>query len=318
MLRFFSEYSILTVFLVPLMVVGFVVLNLMFPYFEITSEVDLGLWGKLTHVNPILKTSLGGFMILLNALLINFIFNTQKIYDKVIFFPGFIYIVWMSLFEVMYNPDGFLITHTLFLLLLNQIFQLNQNEDGRKYVFNSALFAGLATCFHPIFGVIIPFLFLMVWVLRPFVVRESMILLIGFTIPLMYAVTAMLIFNNWYVWDFKFDSYSFQHKSLDVIAVGVTSLVFFVISFIGVQAKLQKSSIRFRKLTRILWFLFFFALVIGIINMFLFQTLENFSLIFAILCFFSVFAFVKKPLSTFTEGLFLLIIIASLLKFFIR
>lgn len=318
MLRFFSEYRIITVFLIPFVVVGFIALNLLFPYFELTSEMDLGLWGEVKAINPYLKTCLGGLFILINALLINFIFNNQKVYDKVIFFPGFIYIVWMSLFEVMYNPDGFLFTHTLFLLLVNQIFQLNQNEDGRKFVFNSALLAGLATCFHPFFVVIIPFLFLMVWVVRPFVLRESILLIVGFTIPLIYAITSMLVFNNWYYWDIKFDSFSFQHKSLDVIAIGITTIIFFVVSFAGIQAKLQKSSIRFRKLTRILWFLFFVALAIGIINMLLYQSLENFSLIFAILSFFSVFAFVKKPLSTFTEGLFLLVCIASLLKFFIR
>lgn len=317
MIRLFTENRALAVFLLPVFVVGYVLLNHFFPYFETTKELDLGLFGTYSIQNLLPKQIGGGFIIFFNAIGLNFIFNNQNFFEKTTYFPAFIYIVWMSFFKGMYNPDGLILSHSVCILMLSQLFRLNQNEDGRKLVFNAAFLVGLATCFHLTMIILIPFLFFMVWIVRPFVLRESLLLLAGFTVPLLYAGVLMLFQGQSMdqSWDIYF--HSFYDEQLTILFIASIIVLFIIISFFGVRAKLKKSSIRFRKLVRMLWVFLFLTVCIGILDVMLSQETESFSLLFIILPFFSFFAFVKKPLSHVANSLFFIVLICSLLKFFL-
>lgn len=317
MIRLFAENRALTVFLLPIFTVGYVLLNAFFPYFELSNEIDFGLFGTYTVATPLVKQIGGGAIVFLNAVAINLVFNNQNFHEKTIYLPAFIYIVWMSFFEEMYNPGGFLLAHTFYILILFQLFRLNQNEDGRKLVFNAAFFAGVATCLHPTMVILLPFLFIMVWILRPFVFRESLLLITGFITPLLYAGVLMLYQHEAFQWNWKLNFVAIENQPFNLFVMASLILLFILFSAFGIRAKLQKSSIRLRKLTRILWVLLFLAGCIGVTDFLLAQQEESFGLLFVILPFFSVFSFVKKPLSVLANGLFIIIIICSLLKFFL-
>jgi hypothetical protein len=317
MIRFFSENRALTAFMLPIFMVAYILLNTIFPYYETSHELDFGLFGTYIIENTIYKQIGSGVLIFLNAILLNFIFNNQNIYDKTIHLPAFIYIVWMSFFREMYNPDGFLLVHTFYILIAIQLFRLNQNEDGRRAVFNAALFAGIATCLHPTLVIILPFLFAMVWVLRPFVFRESMLIIAGFITPLIYAGVAMLFNNESFQQNWSFNMIYLHEQPYKLLIIAAIMLLFIIVSVWGMRSKLQNSSIRFRKLSRVLWLLFLLTLFLGIIDLMILQQEEYFSLMFIVLPFFSVFSFISKPVAVFANGLFVLILICSFLKFFL-
>lgn len=318
MLRLFTENRILSVFLLPIFIIVHTILNSYFSFFEVTNNIDLGLFGNHTLNSILPKQIIGGTLIFINSLGINYIFNHNNLFEKNTYLPSCIYIVWMSFFEGMYNPDGFIISHTACIVLFYQLFKLNQNEDGRRIVFNASFFAGIATCFHLPMVILLPFLFVMVWTIRPFVLRESLLIIAGFLTPLVYAGAYILIKKEPFIslnWKLENDYYLFNQ--LNLLLITVVGLFYVVISVFGIRSKLQKSSIRFRKLVRILWLFFFLFICIGFVDFLITEQLKYFSLIFIILSFFSFFAFIKKPLSTLTNGLFILLIIGSFLKFFL-
>lgn len=317
MIRIFTENRVLTVFLLPFFTVIYLLLNAQFPYFELTNELDLGLFGTYHLEDPLPKQVGGGVIVFLTAIGINYIFNYYNFHERNTYFPAFIYIVWMSFFEGMYNPDGFIIAHMAFILMVFQLFRLNQNEDGRKIVFNAAFFAGIATCMHLTNVVVLPFLFLMVWIVRPFVLRESLLLLAGFITPLLYAGVLILFQNDSLQQDWELTISDTWFDQTSVLITGIVAVLFIILSVFGIRGKLQKSSIRFRKLTRILWMFFFVSVSIGILDLLLLEQVDYFSLLFVSVSIFSFFSFIKKPLAAITTGLFFFIIICSFLKFFL-
>lgn len=316
MLRFFSENRVLTIVLLPLFILGYILLNTSVNEFSVTNDLDLGLFGAYSFDAIELKRIAGGIILLLNAFGINYIFNKHNFYDKTTYFPAFIYIVWMSFFGKTYNPDGFVLSHTAFILMLMQLMNFNQNEDGRKWVYNAAFFAGLATALSVTNGIVFLFLFLMIWTLRPFVVRESIIVVAGFITPLLYVLVLSLFDKSSLVENWTVNPISFMDQPYQFFVI--TSLIFFYILLggLGIQYKLQKSSIRLRKLSRMLWVFFFLSLAIGTLELLVNQQVGHFSLLFIPLTFFSFFAFLIKPLVWYTTILFTVVIIGSVLNFF--
>lgn len=317
MIRLFTENRALAVFLLPVFVAGYVLLNHFFPYFEITREIDFGLFGTYSIPYILPKQVVGSVIIFFNAIGLNLIFNNQNFFEKTTYFPAFIYIVWMSFFNGMYNPDGLLLSHAVCIIMLSQLFRLNQNEDGRKLVFNAAFLVGLATCFHLTMVILLPFLFFMVWIVRPFVLRESLLLLSGFTVPLLYAGVLMLFQGQSVNQSWDINLHSLYDEQITILFIASIIVLFIIISFFGVRNKLKKSSIRFRKLVRMLWIFLFLTLCVGILDVLLSHETESFSLLFIVLPFFSFFSFVKKPLSYIANSLFFIVLICSLLKFFL-
>lgn len=318
MMKFFTDNRMLAVLLLPLIVAGYTALNIQFSYFTITADVDFGLFGVYQVENTLYKSIAGALIVLVNAYLINFVFNHFNLHDKDTGLPGFIYTVWMSFFSGMYNPDGYLLAHTAIILMLFQLFRLNQNEDGRKIVYNAGLLAGIATSLHVTSVVVVPFVFFMVWTARPFVLRETILILAGIATPLCYAGVVMLLQNDTLPTDTRFNttlSDMFESASLSVIVIAG---LFTLLSFIGLQVKLKNTSIRLRKISRILWLFFFMTLTGGIMDLLIQNDWEFFSMVFVVLSMLYFYTFLKKPVSHFGNALFLGIMIASIAKFFIR
>lgn len=314
--RLLIENRMLTAFLLLAFITVYLLLNSVFPLVQSTSELNLGLFGSFT-VPVFAKQIAGVAIIVLNGIGINFIFNHYNFHEKSTYLPALIYVVWMSFFDELHNPSSFILSHTLIILVLFQLFRLNQNEDGRKIVFNAGFFAGLTVCFHLPLVIFLPFLFIMVWSIRPFVLRESLLILTGFCVPLIYAGAAILIFNIPFQQNWQLNVQYLRIEELKLLVHFLFTLIFVIFSAFGIRGKLQKSSIRFRKYARILWLLLFGGICIGLIDVLLSRQVEFFSLIFIPISFFSFFAFIKKPLAAITTILFLILVIASFLKFFL-
>lgn len=314
--RLLTENRMLAAFLLLAFTAVYLLLNNTFPQVQPTPELNLGLFGSYT-TSVFIKQIAGVVIVLLNGIGINFIFNHYNFHEKSTFLPALIYAVWMSFFDELYNPSSFILSHTLFILVLFQLFRLNQNEDGRKIVFNAGFFAGLAVCFHLPLIIFLPFLFVMVWSIRPFLLRESLLILTGFCVPLIYAGATMFIFSIPFQQNWELNTHYLWIEELKLLVYFLFTLIFIVLSAFGIRSKLQKTSIRFRKYARILWMLLFGGMCIGFIDVLLSRQVEYFSLIFIPISFFSFFAFIRKPLATITTILFLILVIASFLKFFL-
>lgn len=317
MIRLFTENRAFAALLIPVLITGYLFLNYTFPFFDQFAILNFGFFGSYTIDGLWINAIGGGIILLLNASLINYVFNSHNFFNKTTYLPAIIYITWMSFYKEMYVPSGTMLSHTFFILAINQFFFLNQNEDGRRSVFNAALFLGIASCLQPVMLIVFPFIYFSVWILRPFVLRESILIIAGYFTPFLYALVLMLfqkrLFKN--DWALKFNNFEdFNVKHIILLSL---IFLFFIVTILGLRSQLQKCSIRFRKQIRVLWFLSLVVISMGLIN-FVIQDISPFSYTFIILSLLSVFSFDKKPLSVIANTIFISALILSIVKFFIQ
>lgn len=298
------------------MVVLYAVLNFIMNYHVSSPVSGFGFYGELLPEESILSQIFAPIIILSNALLLNAIFNRNGFMEKDNYLPALIYIVGKSYFHSYYFVNGFGLAETFMILAFLQVFKLDQNTDGRKAVFNAAFFAGTAASFYPILLLFIPFLFIIVWILRPFVFRESALLAIGFLIPLIYAGCYSTLFGI----PIKGSSFTgfpteWNFPDLYVIAGGLFLLGIATIS--PLSQKLGQSSIRLKKLFRVIaWMILFYTLV-SALELLILGKLDAPSYIIGWFAFIITYSFGMKQVRQFPTFVFYLLLIFSVGKFFV-
>jgi hypothetical protein len=316
MVKLFTGNRAFVLLLLPLFVFGYLYLNIFSGNHYEVEAINMGFWGSAVSLSSSTAMMLSGLLIIVNAIAINLIYNANEFYERNSYISSLLYVVFMSFYHSFYSIDGLLLAHTALILMIFQFFRLRQNEDGRAAVFNGSFFAGLAATFHPPMVGLLPFIFVMIWTLRPFLLRETLLSLAGFAIPLIYA--------NSYFW------YTGQELELNILQkvsdfykeqtdFFVTSGLFvflLVLSTVSIRIKMQKSSIRLKKLVNMLWLLMAVGFIYGMIDFIFFDQIERFSFLMVPLAFFLSFSFTHKKLSGAASVLFYLTFLYSLINFF--
>ena len=328
MIRIFLGNQLLVLFLLPLVIGGYIMLNSGMLssetiFFEISQEVDLGLWGSFTLGNPNKSgfnwlQFIPGVFVFLNALLLNFLFNINTFYDKNTYVVSLLYTVLMSFYHSFYQIDGVLIAHSFLILSLFQLFELENNLDGRKIAFNAGFLYGCAASFHPplIFG--FPMIWFMLTRIRPFVFRETFLSTIGFITPLIYGFMMILWNKNQINWNFIETSVNYTQKQF-LFLISMALFAFSaLLSLWGIRIKNAKSSIRFRKLTAIIFLLLFIGVGLGTVEILFLKQYEWFSFGMIALVLFLPFSFFYKATQMFATILFYTTFLFSIAKFFIK
>lgn len=302
--------------LLPIMVVLYVVLNIIMGHHVASPVSGFGFYGELLKEESITSQMLAPLLTMVNALLLNNIFNRNGFMEKNNYLPALLYIVGKSYFHSYYFFNGFGLSETFMILAFMQVFKLDQNTDGRKAVFNAAFFAGLAASFYPVLLIFLPFLFVIVWILRPFILRESALLAVGFVIPLIYAGCYSTIFGV----PIRGDSFTgfpgeWKFPDLYVIAGGLFLLGLSSVS--PLSQKLGQSSIRLKKLFRVVAWMLLFYLLVGGLEFLMLRKLEASSFVIGWLAFFLAYGFGMKQIRQFPTFIFYLLLIFSVGKFFI-
>jgi hypothetical protein len=301
----------------PFIVLAYIYLNSLTNYYQQGTSINLGLWGEMKNSFGLLSKILGGLLVLSNAFLINWVFNTNEFYERNTYIPALLYVVLMSFYHSLYSIDGLLIAHTFLILLLVKLYQLGQNSDARKTIFNGAIFAGIAATFHPPLFVLLPLLITMVLIIRPFVFREFILLIMGILVPTIYALFFYHYYNHKIDFQLLKQVSDYQKKHIDFIVTASLFVILFLFSLVGISSKMQKSSIRLKKLVRILWIYVAIAVLLGSWDYFMFGQIERFSFLMIPLCFFLPFSFTTKKNQFITTILFYLTFVYSFVNFFL-
>lgn len=317
MLKLFLGNRASALILLPFIVFVYIYINAQTNYYYQGTTISFGLWGEMANQFGLFSKITGGLLVIINALLVNWIFNTNQFYDRNIYLPSLLYVVLMSFYHSLYSIDGLLISHTFLILLLNQLYKLVQNTDGRSTIFNGAFFAGIAGTFHPPLFVFTPVFIAMVLIIRPFVLREILLLLTGVLVPAIYALLYYNYFNHSIDLQLLKQASNYQKKHLDFIITASLFIVLFLFSLYSISLKMQKSSIRLKKLVRILWLFVLIAVLLGAWDYIVFQQIERFSFLMIPLSFFLPFSFTTKKNQFITMLVFYLTFAYSFVNFFL-
>ncbi len=316
MIRLFLENRVGVLLTLPFFIGFYIFLNTHFPYYQIIDETNFGFWNSAFKEPIWLSTLLGGFFVLINSISLNWIFNSHEFLDRNSYIISLLYVVTMSFYHSFYCIDGLLVAQTCIIFMLSQFFQLKQNTDGRRNVFNGFFFAGLAATFHPYMIFTFPVLMLMILIIRPFVFREFFLALGGFLIPLMYALVYQLYFDQELDFQILKNSTNFQLQT-DFVVTLVFFGILLVLGTFSLTTRMQKSSIRLKKQIQIIWLLVLVSLSFGIIDFIFFQQIERFSLLLIPLSILLTYSFLHKSYGIISSIVFYLTIIYSLVKFFL-
>ena len=317
MLKLFIGNRAGILFSLPIIILVYTLLNIQTNYYYQGTTINFGLWGEIKNTSGLLSIIFGGIFVLANALLINWIFNTNQFFEKNTYMPALLYVVLMSFYHSFYCIDGLLIAHTFLILFLAQMYKLVHNQDGRKVVFNGALLAGIALTFHPPMLVFVPLFALMILIIHPFVFREMLLFLTGLLIPLIYAV--LFYIYSGHTLDFQLikQAPNYEKKQLDFVVSASLFLLLFLFSLIGIAKKMQKSSIRLKKLVRILWLYVLISVILGAWDYYTYSQIERFSILMIPLSFFLTYSFTNKKNESISMFLFYLTLAYSFVNFFL-
>lgn len=312
---FYSNRSFALVFL-PLLAVGYHVMNQWMGYHSLEDGVGFGFWGTVKAPAELLMSSIALAFVLINAIFINVLFNRNEFMERNNFLASLLFVVLSSFFHSFYFVDGTSIAQMFLVFTLFQIMKLNQNQDGRKAVFNASFLFGVATTFYPILVLGVPFLFWMIWVLRPFVTRESFLSMVGFLVPLVYAGMYNYFFQT------PFDGESFSTSShywyaVDTVVVSTGTLFLVFLGLNVLLGKLRVSSIRLKKLFRVIFLFGILSLVLFLIEFSFYEKLDGLSFTISPLMFVLPYAFGLKEQKAFPTFVFYVLFFFSIGKFFI-
>jgi hypothetical protein len=200
--------------------------------------------------------------------------------------------------------------------MLYQFFNLKQNVDGRSQVFNGSLFAGIAATFFPPLLISLPFVLVMIWIIRPFYFREMLLSIFGFGTPIIFALFYIWNSNSAINWKILDNKSNFQFQTDFVVSMAVFA-VLLTLSVFSLSARLQKSSIRLKKQIQIIWVLIVLAVFLGVVDFLFFKQIERFSLLMIPLSILLSYSFYHKNYGIVSTVVFYLTMLYSVLKFFI-
>jgi hypothetical protein len=158
-------------------------------------------------------------------------------------------------------------SHFLIIVSLLILFKINQNDDARQYIFNATLLTALAITMNPALQPLLIYPLLVLLNSRVFIFREFVLYLLGLLLPMIY-LTAYLYFHpyilvglseKWGVFGFSYSPNFFFWLFVFFIFI---SMLF---SFIVIRKKINSSSIRFKLINRMVWFLLPFSVVSDVI-----------------------------------------------------
>jgi hypothetical protein len=199
-------------------------------------------------------------LVFTQALMINRFVNNIKLFPKITYVPGLLYIICASLFKEYLFFSPALIVNTFVVLIVIQMFSVYKKATCYREVFDIGFLIGVcALIYFPSMAFLLLF-FIGLSTLRPFIWREWVIGIIGVFVPFILAGTV-------YYWNDKlarfllatFESvYSEFNVEItagpELVWIGGQMLIMLGISIYLLQNNFMKSPIQFRKfLTLMLW-----------------------------------------------------------------
>jgi hypothetical protein len=154
-------------------------------------------------------------------------------------------------------------------------------------------------------------------VIRPFVIRELLLLVAGFLVPIIYGSIYLWFSGGEIDLQLLTDATGYEKIQIDFLVTAALFVASVLMSFLALNKQRQKTGIRVKKLNRILLWISISSLLLGLYDYIYFRQVERFSLTIIPLSVFLTFAFTNKSYFPFAKGLFYIVLIYSILKLFL-
>ena len=217
-----------------------------------------------TSLHPFVLSILAVLVIFLQANLVNYLVNTNKLNSKNSLLAGMILSMGMCLLPHFLALHPIMIANTFLILMLIQLSNIYKVYKPIKSMFMAGFFCGLTFLIIPHFIILVLFIIQAVLMLRDINLKEFLQSMIGVLIPIFIfgafsldrTKEGFLPFSN-----FNFNLPSLP-SSLEMIDwIGIAVLILSILFIIFNQATLRKKkSVKAHLLTSLLYFLLFYTI----------------------------------------------------------
>ena len=316
MIKYFANNNSFVVILIPLFVFLHMLLDYYFPSFDMSTIGDENLWHfDFSSLDPMISRFMAAVFICINAILLNFVFNSLSFFDKFIYLPSVLYVLMVFLFPISLRFGEDLVGHLFFILSLNQLLSIQQNHDARNNAFLSAFFLGIATTFLPVYSSFILIIWFGLNTIRPFFLREYLLPIFGFIFPFFWVV---LVNPFFFEEMFSFNS-NLSHKGIADFVIYLAYLIVVILALLANKKILErriKSSIRYKRIILITIGSLLFGASISTLILIFYDTYFYFTVVLVILPFILPYAFLNIKRNWIPNTMFYLLIVMNIVKFF--
>ncbi|HNS12855.1 MAG TPA: DUF6427 family protein [Bacteroidia bacterium] len=312
MIRFFKSTQPAALFAIPLIVI--LLWAERFSSFPVTKDhYPMPLWNLFESFFVMIPNWLSLLLFIaiisFEAIYFNLIVNRHEVLYKNSYLPSLFFVLFISSIPDFLAIHPIHFVNLILLRIFDKVFSLHKNNRAIVAIFDCGFLAATAALFY---FPAIPILLLLMFTLsivRPFHIREWLVLIIGYTIPFLF----LSVFKFWnhelpIFWQGFFEKLSEKTPSFtfpDILPLQVIAgllILMLILAWLRLRANYYKNIIRIRTYQQLLFFTFF----LGILSVYLSRNMAliNFA-IFAmpVSIWYSYFFVSQKKKLWITEGL---------------
>ncbi|MEY3845414.1 MAG: hypothetical protein RL293_1836, partial [Bacteroidota bacterium] len=256
MIRLFLDNRTAVLLLLPLLIALYVLASIL-GVEQVASDRVHGLFFSQTSSNDFWAYFGQSFLILVNGVFLNAVFNNHEFLDKNTYIISLIYVVLTPMFVPLHQFNPVLLAHFFLIATLGVLFYLKQNTDGKMTIFNAGILFSMAVILLPYLIMLTPIILIMIVIIRPFNWREFFICLAGISVPVIYYFSYLFLTNGLtYKWEFPVWQLHDYRKAWNLYPIAGLYLILLFISLLSLSARMLKSSLRLKKQIQMLGLIF--------------------------------------------------------------
>jgi hypothetical protein len=318
MIRLFLDNRTAVLLLLPLLIALYVLASILGVEQVASDRVD-GLFFSQTSSNDFWSYFGQSFLILVNAVFLNAVFNNHEFLDKNTYIISLIYVVLTPMFVPLNQFNPVLLAHFFLIATLGVLFYLKQNTDGKITIFNAGILFSMALILLPYLVMLTPIILIMIVIIRPFIWREFFICLAGISVPVIYYFSYLFLTNGLtFTWELPVWQLHDYRKAWSLYPIAGLYLILLFISLLSLSARMLKSSLRLKKQIQMLGLIFTSLFILGCFDFYFTGSLLYFSLAIIPLTYFLTYAFLSKRSGILANIFFYITLAYSFVKFFLN
>ncbi len=271
MIRFFKSTQTANLLIIPIILLIFWA-RTMFKANPVLDASDLPIWNLIVSFLMYFPSWLN-FIILFTivtsqVLYLNFMLNRHEVLYKNSFLPALIFTLFISSTPQLMQFHPVIIVNFIVIFILDRIFYLYKSNSNFSRLFDCGLLAGISALIYFPCIILLPMMLATLWVLRPFRLKEWLIVIAVFLLPFFYA-SIYYFWNHtlqefWisYMNHFGISNLSFEiNRSLPLMLLSIFSVIIFLLSSSKLIFNYRKNTIRTRSYQQVfvIYFLFGFG-----------------------------------------------------------
>lgn len=132
-------------------------------------------------------------IVIIQALRLNYLFNDHRMYSKSNFLAAMVYILLTGIFKEWSNLTPALIENILVIWLFAKTVRLYNNPNPKTLLFNIGLLIGISVILYHPSALLILVAFFALMVVRPFIITEWLVLLMGVIFPFYFLASYLYL-----------------------------------------------------------------------------------------------------------------------------